>query len=134
MDKKDAPTTRLQAIKIAIEGIRHVIVTQPNAKIHGVFTLAVFIAAGFLKLPRLEWIILFLTVGLVWAAEVFNTAIEFVVDFLSPGFDPKAKIIKDVSAGAVLICVLISVMVGLLVFGPYLWKWIVSLFYLSVWK
>ena len=125
---KDDQSTRLQAIRIAFEGIGYVLVTQPNARIHGGFTLAVFIAAGLLKLPRLEWVILVLTVGLVWAAEIFNTAIEITVDLISPEYDPKAKIIKDVSAGAVLICALSAVLVGLLIFGPFLWGWIVSLF------
>ena len=128
MERKAPPTTRLQAIKIAFEGIKYVLATQPNAMIHGVFTLAVFIAAGLLRLPLQDWIFLVLTVGLVWAAEVFNTAIEITVDLISPEFDPKAKMIKDVSAGAVLICALLAILVGVMVFGPYLWEWIVSLF------
>lgn len=128
MDKKETPTTRIQAIKIAFDGIRYVLATQPNARIHGAFTLAVFLAAGLLKLPRMEWVVLVLTVGLVWAAEVFNTAIEIAVDEISPDFDPRAKIIKDVSAGAVLISVLAAILVGLLIFGPHLWNWIMSIF------
>ena len=122
------PHSRLKAIQIALSGILHVLVTQPNARIHAVFTLAVFLFAGLLKLPRLEWALLLLTVGLVWAAEIFNTAVEVVVDAVSPEYDPKAKIIKDVSAGAVLVTVLISILVGLVIFGPHLWEWIKALF------
>ena len=76
MSKKNYAHTRIQAIKVALEGIKYVMTTQPNARIHAGFSMAVFLAAGVLKLPRLEWVILLLTVGLVWAAEVFNTAIE----------------------------------------------------------
>ena len=128
MSKKNIAQTRIQAIKVALEGIKYVITTQPNAKIHAGFTLAVFLAAELLKLPRLEWVILMLTVGLVWTAEVFNTAIEISVDIVTPNYDPKAKIIKDIGAGAVLISVLVSILVGLFIFGPHLWKWIQTLF------
>lgn len=128
MSKKSFAHTRIQAIKVALEGIKYVMTSQPNARIHAGFTLAVFLVAGLLKLPRLEWVILLLTVGLVWAAEVFNTAVEIVVDVISPDYDPKAKMIKDISAGAVLISVLVSILVGLIIFGPYLWNWIKTFF------
>ncbi len=128
MSKKSFAHTRIQAIKVALEGIKHVLTTQPNARIHAGFTLVVFIVAGLLTLPRLEWVILLLAVGLVWTAEVFNTAVEIAVDVVSPNYDPKAKIIKDISAGAVLISVLVSILVGLFIFGPYLWNWIKTFF------
>jgi len=128
LSKKSFAHTRIQAIKVALEGIKHVLTTQPNARIHAGFTLVVFIVAGLLTLPRLEWVILLLAVGLVWTAEVFNTAVEIAVDVVSPNYDPKAKIIKDISAGAVLISVLVSILVGLFIFGPYLWNWIKTFF------
>lgn len=127
MSNKSFAQARFKAIRVALQGIRFVLITQPNAWIHGAFTLAVIIAAGLLKLPRLEWVVLLIAVGLVWVSEIFNTAIEIAVDVISPDFDPKAKIIKDLSAGAVLISVLISILIGLLIFGPYLWKWIMQL-------
>ncbi len=129
MSIKDFIRSRSKAIKIALEGIAYVLKTQLNARIHAAFTLAVFLLAGILKLSRLEWMILLLTVGLVWAAEIFNTAIEVAVDVASPDYDPKAKIIKDISAGAVLVSVIISILVGLLLFGPPLWNWIQQIFY-----
>ena len=128
MSKNGFVHARLQSIKIALAGIKYVLITQPNARIHAAFTLAVFLLAGVLKLPRLEWVVLLLTVGLVWAAEIFNTAVEIAVDVISPDYDPKAKIIKDISAGAVLVSVMVSILVGLLVFGPHLWNWIKVLF------
>ncbi len=128
MRKKSFAQARFQAIKVALEGIKYVLITQPNVWIHGAFTLVVFLAAGLLKLPRLEWVIILITVGLVWASEIFNTAVELAVDVVSPEYDPKAKIIKDISAGAVLISVLVSILVGLLIFGPHLWKLIMLLF------
>ncbi len=128
MNKKYSVHSRIEAIKVALDGIKYVLTTQPNARIHAGFTLAVFLGAGLLKLARLEWIILLLTIGLVWAAEIFNTAVEIAVDVVSPDYDPKAKIIKDISAGAVLISVLISILVGIFIFGPPLWNWIKVIF------
>jgi len=126
LSKKGFIRARLQAVKIALAGIKYVLITQPNARIHTAFTLVVFMLAWVLNLPRLEWVILVLTVGLVWAAEIFNTAVEITVDVISPEYDPKAKIIKDISAGAVLVSVLVSILVGLLIFGPLLWHWIIK--------
>lgn len=128
MSNNNFAHTRFQSIIVALNGIKYVWSTQPNARIHAVFTLAVFLFAGLLKLPLLEWVILLLTVGSVWAAEIFNTAVEIAVDVVSPDFDPKAKIIKDISAGAVLVSVLVSILVGILIFGPHLWNWIKTLF------
>ena len=63
---------------------------------------------------------LLLVIGLVWTAEIINTALEVIVDMVSPEHSQSAKIIKDISAGAVLIAAFISVLVGILIFGPRL--------------
>jgi diacylglycerol kinase len=59
---------------------------------------------------------------MVWAAEFFNTAIESIVDLASPEENPLAKAGKDVGAAAVLIAALTSILIGLLILGPPLWK------------
>ena len=115
---------RLRSIRIAIDGLRQVIITQQNARIHAAATLVVFLLGILLDLSGLEWSLLLLVVGFVWAAEIFNTAIEDLVDLISAENSPTAKKIKDISAGAVLVSVFVSVLVGLLIFGPRLWAWI----------
>lgn len=115
---------RLRSIRIALDGIRQVFLTQQNARIHAVATLVVVLAAWLLGLSRLEWILLILVVGFVWVAEIFNTLIEELVDLVSSEKTPKAKRIKDISAGAVLVSVIVSILVGILIFGPKLWAWI----------
>ena len=107
-----------------MDGIRQVFHTQQNARIHAVITLVVFLAAGLLDISRQEWALLLLVVGFVWVAEIFNTVIEELVDQISPDQNPTAKRIKDISAGAVLVSVVVSILVGLLIFGPRLWVWI----------
>ena len=124
MSDKGYLKTRLQSIQYALEGIKQVLITQQNARIHAVFTLAVFLLGFLLGINRLEWITLLLTVGLVWAAELMNTAVELMVDIVNPEQRPAAKICKDVSAGGVLVTAFISILVGGLIFGPPIWRWI----------
>lgn len=111
---------RWRSIRNAWEGLRYVYRTQANARIHGVVTLVVVGMAVLLRIGRLEWLILLIAICLVWAAEVFNTAVEKLVDFVSPEKRQFARICKDVSAAAVLITVLTAVVIGLVIFGPRL--------------
>lgn len=109
---------RLFSFKYAFEGLRHVIVSQRNAWIHAVITLAVVILAAFLHLNFQDWALLVLAIGLVWTAEIFNTALETLVDLVSPQPHPLAKIVKDVSAAAVLVSATASILIGLFILLP----------------
>ena len=120
--------SRIKSFRIALEGIKHVLNTQQNARIHAVFTLIVFLAALLLNLKENEWVSLLFVIGLVWIAEIFNTAMEVMVDIVSPEQSQGAKIIKDISAGAVLISAVISVLVGILIFGPKIYLLVKILF------
>jgi diacylglycerol kinase len=120
--------TRLQSIRYALDGIKYILETQQNARIHLLFTLAVFILGFLLGITRIEWIALALTVGLVWAAELFNTAVEVMVDWISPEKHIAAKICKDISAGSVLVTAFLSILVGILIFGSPLWNWVSGIF------
>lgn len=114
--------TRVQSFRYAFAGWRHVLVSQQNAWIHAAASIAVFAMATWLRLGRLEWAILLLTVAMVWMAEFINTALEAVVDLASPERHELARVSKDVGAAAVLITALASVLIGLLVLGPPLWE------------
>jgi diacylglycerol kinase len=102
--------------------------TQRNAWIHAIMSTAVFALGLWLGLGRLEWALLFLTIGLVWTTEFVNTALEAVVDLASPDLHPLAKVGKDVAAAAVLVGAATAVVVGLLVLGPPLWARLSVLF------
>jgi diacylglycerol kinase (ATP) len=67
-----------------------------------------------------EWCIVILCFGIVLAAEGFNTAIERLVDLVSPDYHPIAGAVKDIAAGAVLLCAIASAIVGTIIFLPYL--------------
>lgn len=109
---------RLFSFKYAFSGLRYVLFSQRNAWIHSLITIAVIILASFLKLSFLEWGILLLAIGMVWTAETLNTAIEALVNLVSPQPHPLAKVTKDVSAAAVLISAIVSVIIGLLILLP----------------
>ena len=72
----------------------------------------------FLKISSLESIALVFSVGLVIISEVINTAIEIDIDLTSPGYHPFARDAKDVAAGAVLLSIFVSIIIGLIIFLP----------------
>ncbi|TYQ15521.1 UNVERIFIED_CONTAM: diacylglycerol kinase (ATP) [Acetivibrio alkalicellulosi] len=100
----------------AIKGIIYVIKTERNMKIHVVVSILVFLMSLFLDLTKTELIVICFTVGMVITAELFNTAIEVIVDLITTGYHPKIKIIKDVSAGAVLVVSFIAMVIGYFIF------------------
>jgi len=110
--------SRIRSFGYAFRGWWHVIRTQQNAWIHATVSTAVLIVGLWLGLPPRDWAVLLVTIAMVWAAEIINTAIEAVVDLASPAKHPLAKVGKDVGAAAVLIAALAAIGVGLLIMGP----------------
>ena len=93
---------------------------ESNVHIHLGFSILV-IAAGFVfNISRMEWIAVLLCIGGVLTAEGLNTSIERLADLYSLDKNKDIRIIKDVSAGAVLIMAIIAAVVGVIVFLPYL--------------
>lgn len=111
---------RIKSFGYAFKGIASLIRKEHNAWIHCTAIVLVTIAGFHFDITSTEWCIVVLCFGLVLAAEGFNTAIERLVDLVSPDFHPIAGDVKDVAAGAVLICAIASAIVGLIVFIPYL--------------
>ncbi|MBR3689519.1 MAG: diacylglycerol kinase family protein [Eggerthellaceae bacterium] len=115
----------IRSFKCAAAGIVHAIKTQRNMRIHVFVAVCALLVSYLLELDPSEWGIILLCIGLVMAAECFNTAIEAVVDKVSPEVHPLAKHAKDCAAGAVLICALISIAAGLTIFVPALLEHVV---------
>lgn len=118
---------RLFSFKYAFSGMRYVVRSQRNAWVHAGITILVLLLAVLLKITLIEWGILLLAIGLVWTAEIFNTALEALVDLASPDTHPLAKIAKDTSAAAVLFSAIVSVLIGLVILLPPLLGWIRSI-------
>jgi diacylglycerol kinase (ATP) len=111
---------RRTSIRYAYEGLLAFFTNEHNAIVHLFFTIAVFAAAIIVRVTGMEMIALILATSFVWAAEIFNTAIEAAMDHLAPEKHPRVKFIKDVSAAAVLLAAATAVVVGLFIFIPKL--------------
>ena len=113
--------SRWCSVRAALHGVRFTLRTQANAWIELAALFVVAIVGIWLRISPVEWAILSLVAGMVLALEAVNTAIEAVVDLVSPDYHPQAKIAKDAAAGAMIFAVLASIGVGLAIFGPRLW-------------
>lgn len=116
--KRFSLKARIKSFGYAINGIRHLISTEHNAWIHCFAAIAVTIAGFALHISAGEWVAVVLCFGSVFAAEAFNTAIEMITDYISPGFDKKAGLIKDLAAGGVLFTALAAAIAGCIIFIP----------------
>lgn len=110
----------MKSFVFAFQGLKELIVSQKNFRIHLLAMIVVIFAAWFFGLTQSEWIAILLCGGLVLTMEAINTALEYVVNFISPDKHPSAKRIKDIAAGAVLLAALMALVVGLLIFVPYI--------------
>jgi diacylglycerol kinase (ATP) len=104
----------------AINGIWHAAATQLNFRVHLVAALIVVYMGYALHVSTNEWLWIILCIAMVLVAELFNTAIEFLVDLVSPDYNKKAGLVKDMSAGAVLITAIGALAIGLIIFVPKL--------------
>ncbi|MFN8472067.1 MAG: diacylglycerol kinase family protein [Anaerolineae bacterium] len=105
----------------AFEGIGYTWKTQLNFRIHVTIATIVVVAALWLRVPLRDWAVLALTIGVVFALELMNTAIEALVDLASPGHHDLARIAKDAAAGAVMLAAISAIFVGIFILGPPLW-------------
>ena len=104
----------------ALNGLAHVFKKERNFKIHLIAFISVIILGWWFQIKAIEWIAILIASVLVLAFEIINTAIEILCDFVHPEEDLKIGRIKDVSAASVLICAMMSGVIGLIVFIPYL--------------
>ena len=110
--------SRIRSFKPAFEGWWLVLRSQQNTWVHTVISLVAIGLAFWLKISAIEWTVILLTMALVWVTEFLNTAIEVLVDLVSPDPHPLAKAAKDISAAAVLISALAALIIGLIIFLP----------------
>ncbi len=99
----------------AYRGMISAVRTQRNMRFHVVVAVVVLVASVLLDVSKLELAVLVLTILIVFVTEMFNTAMEFVVDLATREYHPLAKLAKDVSAGAVLVSSVGALLVGYLV-------------------
>lgn len=111
---------RVKSFRFAIDGIAAFFQREHNAWLHMMATVAVFTLAVLVPVTKTELLALVFAIGLVWVAEMFNTCIERVMDFVSQHNHPQIKFIKDLAAGAVLIAAITAFITAGIVFIPKL--------------
>ena len=120
--KKNRKNPLYESFGYAFEGIWTGIRKERNMKIHCMAIILVTLAGTFFNITATEWCICLLLFALVASLELVNTAVEAVVDLVTEEKKPLAKIAKDTAAGAVLFAAIISVIIGCIIFLPYLLK------------
>ena len=112
----------VNSFKNAFSGLRVAILQEQTFKIQAFIAIFVLLLSFYFKVSKIDFLILFLVMILVLSLELINSQIERILDYLNQEFDEKIKIIKDLSAAAVLLTALSSLIIGLLTFLPYIIK------------
>lgn len=115
----DFITGRIKGGGYAIKGAWLLLKHEPSIQVQFVLAILVTIAGFYFDITATEWILQFLAIGLVMCTEGLNTAVENIADFVHPDFHVKIGRIKDVAAGAVFFAALIAVIIGLIIYLPY---------------
>ena len=117
---KNGFSKRIRSFGFAFSGLYQLVKSEPNARIHLAATILAVAGGFFLRISSAEWTVILIVIALVWAAEGFNTVVERLADHLFPEYHETARIAKDISAGAVLVCALAALACGLIIFLPKL--------------
>lgn len=112
----------LNSYRYAIRGIWLALRYEVNMTLHLVATVAVIVTNYMLELSRTDWLITLLLIGIVWAAEIFNTAIEKLADRVSKDNDELIRNAKDLAAGAVLFVCIVAAICAVIIYYPYLYR------------
>ena len=107
---------RVMKIKVAFQGIYYAL----KHEVHALATLCVVLFAYVLRVSAWEWTVLLVCIGMVLCAELLNSALEKICDTLHPERAEGIKHVKDMAAGAVLVVAIVSALIALLIFTPYL--------------
>ena len=113
---KTRPHSLLTSFNYAIEGVIHVLRRERNMRVHFALATVILVLAFAYDVTKVELMILLVAISFVLIAEMVNTAVEEMIDVATTGYDPRAKIAKDVAAGAVLVASVVAATIGYLVF------------------
>ena len=119
--------TIVDSFKHAYEGIISSIIRERNMHIHVSFAVLVIIFGALFQISYVEWLVCLMLIGLVISLELINTAIEAIVDMITTEENQMAKIAKDTAAGAVLVSAIISAFIGLVIFLPKIFEFLMNL-------
>lgn len=119
---KRKPHPLLGSFSYAATGILTALLSERNMRIHLISSIMVFLFSIYFSITKMEWIVILFAIGGMFSLELINTAIERVVDLVTKEYHPLAKQAKDIAAGAVFLYAVLSVIVGSIIFIPYIFK------------
>jgi undecaprenol kinase len=119
---KDRRNQLLRSFSFALAGIKTAIKAERNMRIHLVSSMLIIGGSFYFSITRVEWLFILLAIGGMLALELVNTAIERLVDLVTKDYHPLAMQAKDLAAGAVFLYAIFSVIIGIVIFSPYLLK------------
>ncbi len=105
-------TKMLRSFRFAGRGLVYAVRRENNFRYHLLATVGTLITGWFVDFTRVEWCLVLILIGMVYTAEIFNTAIEKLMDHLHPEHDPAVGLVKDLAAGAVLASSIVAALVG----------------------
>ena len=108
----------INSFKYVFQGLKYAFIYEQNLTVHVLATILVVIFGFLYKISVLEWLVLFLIIGLVIATELINTSIEATIDLITDEINPVAKVAKDTAAAAVSVFGFTALFVGALIFIP----------------
>ena len=112
---------RIASFGYAFRGVWSALGSEVHLRFHALSTVIAVGLGFYFDLSRIDWALVVLAIGTVWSAELVNTAVEALVDLVSPDYHVLAGKAKDVAAGAVLVTAIAALVIGVLVFGPHAW-------------
>jgi diacylglycerol kinase len=116
------PSKHLKSFKYAFSGVLHALYHEANFRVQILITMISIFTGFYFKISATEWSVLIIAFASLLSAEVLNTSIENFIDFLIPKKSAVVKIVKDLSAGFVLINALACLAILIIIFGKYFLK------------
>ncbi|MGG7035653.1 MAG: diacylglycerol kinase [Flavobacterium sp.] len=124
--KKDTTfvTGRIKSVKYAVMGALKLINTEHSIIVQFSIGILMTIAGFFFGITKTEWMFQIFSIGLIMSIEGLNTAVEKIADFIHPDYHEKIGFIKDIAAGAVMFAAITAIVIGAIIYIPYLTEFI----------
>lgn len=113
-------TGRLKSLVIALKGAYKLVTTEHSIMVQLCLVVVVTITGFYFNISKTDWMFQILCCGMVLSIEGLNTAVEKVADFIHPDYHERIGFIKDVAAGAVFFTAITAMIIGLMIYLPYL--------------
>ena len=109
---------RMKSFQYAFAGLKVLFRHEHNSWIHAVAAICVIVAGFLFRISYVEWIAALIVIGMVFSAEIFNSSLERIADYIQPKRDERIRDIKDLGSAAVLVTAITAAAIGIMIFLP----------------